>query len=168
RVRREVRGGQDVIDPKTGQGPGFESATQNIQLAEVEVNTDTGVTKVLRITSAVDMGTVFNPKAMEGQLEGGIDQGVGYALREEYIHGKTTDYKKIKFPMITDSCDVVPMVRETYRKGGCLGGTGMGETTMVSTAPAVCNAIKDACGVWMCHLPATPEKVKAALAAKKK
>ncbi|MBN1862992.1 MAG: molybdopterin-dependent oxidoreductase, partial [Dehalococcoidales bacterium] len=159
--------GEDVLDPKTGHGPSFMSDCHNIQLAEVEVNTKTGATKVIRITSAVDIGPVINPQAMEGQLEGGMDQGVGYALREEYIHGKTTDYIKFKFPKIGDTFEMVPIVQETIREDGPLGATGVGETTMVSTAPAVCSAIKDACGVWMCHLPATPEKVRAALAAKK-
>jgi aldehyde oxidoreductase len=160
--------GKNVLDPKTGHGlTTFFSECHNIQLAEVEVNTKTGATRVLRITSAVDMGPVINPQAAEGQLEGGMDQGAGYALREEYIHGKTTDYIKFKFPKIGDTFEMVPIIQETIREDGPLGATGVGETTMVSTAPAVCNAIQDACGVWMCHLPATPEKVKAALAAKK-
>ncbi|MBN1863009.1 MAG: molybdopterin-dependent oxidoreductase, partial [Dehalococcoidales bacterium] len=159
--------GKNVLDPKTGQGDTFYSECHNIQLAEVEVNTKTGATKVVRVTSAVDMGPVINPQAAEGQLEGGMDQGVGYALREEYIHGKTTDYIKFKFPKIGDTFEMVPIVQETIREDGPLGATGVGETTMVSTAPAVCNAINDACGVWMCHLPATPEKVKKALAARK-
>jgi aldehyde oxidoreductase len=160
--------GENVIDPKTGYGTTtFFSECHNIQLAEVEVNTKTGATKVIRITSAVDLGPVINPQAAEGQLEGGMDQGAGYALREEYIHGKTTDYIKFKFPTIGDTFEMVPIIQETIRQDGPLGATGVGETTMVSTAPAVCNAIKDACGVWMCHLPATPEKVKKALTAKK-
>ncbi len=160
--------GKNVLDPKTGHGlTTFFSECHNIQLAEVEVNTKTGATRVLRITSAVDMGPVINPQAAEGQLEGGMDQGAGYALREEYIHGKTTDYIKFKFPKIGDTFEMVPIIQETIREDGPLGATGVGETTMVSTAPAVCNAIQDACGVWMCHLPATQKKVKAALKAKK-
>ena len=159
--------GEDVLDPKTGQGENFLSECHNIQLAEVDVDINTGAVKVVRITSAVDMGPVINPQAAEGQLEGGMDQGAGYALREEYVHGKTTDYVKFKFPKIGDNFEMIPLTQETIREDGPLGATGVGETTMVSTAPAVCNAIKDACGVWMCHLPATPEKVKAALAAKK-
>ena len=92
-----------------------------------------------------------------------MDQGVGYALREEYILGKTKDYVTFKFPTIGTSFDMEIITLETPRKNGPLGATGIGEMTMVSTAPAVTNAIKDACGVRIYDLPATPEKVKAAL-----
>ena len=57
-------------------------------MAEVEVDTDTGVVRVVKMTVAVDAGTILNPQAVEGQLEGGMDQGVGYALREEYSTGR--------------------------------------------------------------------------------
>ncbi len=108
------------------------------------------------------------PKALEGQLEGGMDQGVGFALREEYILGKTKDYVSFKFPTIKDSFETEIMTRETPRLHGPLGATGIGEMTMVSTAPAVTNAIYNACGARIYRLPATPEKVKAALSATRK
>jgi aldehyde oxidoreductase len=152
------------LDPKTGQGPTFESQVHNIQMAEVEVNTETGEARVIRMTTAVDAGPVINPQNLEGQLEGGMDQGVGFALREEYIHGKTKDWVTFKFPTMKTAFDTEVIIRETPRIKGTLGATGIGEMTMVSTAPAVINAIKDACGIWICHLPATPEKIKAALA----
>ena len=97
-----------------------------------------------------------------------MDQGVGYALREEYIHGKTKDWVTFKFPTIREHFDSEIITRETPRSNGPLGATGIGEMTMVSTAPAVTNAICNACGARICSLPATPEKVKAALAAKNK
>jgi aldehyde oxidoreductase len=97
-----------------------------------------------------------------------MDQGVGFALREEYIPGKTRDWVSFKFPTINNTFDMEIYARETPRVGGPLGATGIGEMTMVSTAPAVTNAIRNACGVRICDLPATPEKVKAALAAQKK
>ena len=93
-----------------------------------------------------------------------MDQGVGYALREEYILGKTKDYLSMKFPTIKDTFEMEIITHETPRLKGPLGATGIGEMTMVSTAPAVINAIKDACGVRVYDLPATPAKVKAALA----
>lgn len=151
------------LDKQTGQGNAQVSECHNIQMAEVEVNTETGVTKVLKMTVAVDAGTIINPQAFEGQLEGGMDQGVGFALREEYILGKTTDYVSFKFPTIRDSFDVNIIKLETPRSNGPFGATGIGEMTMVSTAPAVTNAIYNACGVRIYSLPATPEKVKAAL-----
>ena len=97
-----------------------------------------------------------------------MDQGVGYALREEYILGKTKDYVTFKFPTIKDSFDNEIITRETPRLNGPLGATGIGEMTMVSTAPAITNAIYNACGVRIYDLPATQEKVKAALATLKK
>ena len=156
------------LDPKTGQGSSFVSECHNIQMAEVEVNTETGASRVLKMTSAVDAGTIINPQALEGQLEGGMDQGVGFALREEYILGKTKDYVSFKFPTIKDSFESEIMTRETPRLHGPLGATGIGEMTMVSTAPAVTNAIYNACGARIYRLPATPEKVKAALSAARK
>jgi aldehyde oxidoreductase len=152
------------LDPKTGQGNAFVTECHNIQMAEVEVNTDTGAVRVMKMTTAVDAGTIINPQALEGQLEGGMDQGVGYALREEYIHGKTKDYVSFKFPTIRDAFDIEIITVETPRSNGPLGATGVGEMTMVSTAPAVTNAIYNACRARIYHLPATPEKVKAALA----
>jgi len=152
------------LDPETGLGPSFESRVHSIQMAEVEVNIDNGEVRVLKVTTAVDPGTVIHPQNLEGQLEGGVDQGVGYALREEYVHGKTIDYVTFKFPTIMTAFEMESIIRETPRLRGPLGATGVGEMTMVCTAPAVINAIYDACGARIYDLPATPEKVKAALA----
>jgi aldehyde oxidoreductase len=155
------------LDPETGQGPSFESRVYAIQMAELEVNTETGQVRVLRVTTAVDPGTVINPNNVIGQLHGGMDQGVGFALREEYIHGETEDWTTFKFPTMKTAFDMDVIMRETPRKYGPLGAVGIGEMTMVCTAPAVINAIYDACGVRIYRLPATPEKIKAALAARK-
>ena len=155
------------LDPKTGQGPSFESQVQNIQMAEVEVDTGTGEVRVIKITTVVDAGPVIHPQNLQGQLEGGMDQGVGYALREEYVHGQSKDWVTFKFPTMKTAFDMEVIALETPRLKGTLGATGIGEMTMVSTAPAVINAVKDACGVRIYDLPATPEKIKAALAAVK-
>jgi aldehyde oxidoreductase len=159
--------GLDQLDPKTGQGLPYDSQVHNIQMAELEVNTDTGEVRVLRMTTAVDAGPIINPQSLEGQLEGGMDQGVGFALREEYIHGQTKDWLTLKFPTIDTAFEVEHITRETPRVRGTLGATGIGEMTMCSTAPAIVNAIRNACGVGIYHLPATPEKIKAALAKSK-
>ncbi len=155
-------------DEKTGQGASNESIVHNIQMAEVEVNTETGDVKVLKMTTAVDCGVIINPQAVEGQLEGGMDQGIGFALREEYIHGKTKDWKTFKFPTIEMMPEMEIMFQETPRPNGTLGATGIGEMTMISTAPSITNAIYNACGVRITDLPATPDKVKKGLSALKK
>jgi aldehyde oxidoreductase len=156
------------IDKVTGQGTPFLSDCHNIQIAEVEVDTETGAVRVLKMTAGIDAGTVINQQAIEGQLEGGMDQGVGFALREEYIAGKTKDYVTFKFPTIRDSFEIEVITRQTPRLYAPLGATGVGEMTMTSTAPAVTNAIYNACGARIFNLPATPDKVKAALASVKK
>ena len=151
------------LDPQTGQGPSFESQVHAVQLAEVEVNTATGEVRVVKMTTAVDAGRVINPKNLEGQLEGGMDMGVGFALREIYIDGQTKDWVSFKFPTIGHSFEMETIIRETPRTKGPLGATGVGEMTMVPTAPAMMNAIANACGARVRHLPATPDKVLAAL-----
>ncbi|RPH41768.1 MAG: aldehyde oxidase [Desulfobulbaceae bacterium] len=154
------------LDLQTGQGPSFESQVHAVQLVELEVDTESGKVKVLKMTTAVDAGPVINPLNLTGQLEGGMDMGVGFALREEYLAGKTKDWVSFKFPTIWEHFQMETIIRETPRPKGPLGATGIGEMCMVPTAPAVINAINNAAGVWICNLPATPEKIKAALAAK--
>jgi aldehyde oxidoreductase len=161
-----AEGKEAVLDPETGQGPSFESRIHEIQMAEVEVNTDTGEVRVIRVTTAVDPGTVINPHNLEGQLHGGMDQGVGFALREEYVHGQTKDWVTFKFPTMKTAFDMDVIINQTPRRKGPLGATGVGEMTMVCTAPAVTNAIYDACGVRIYDLPATPDKIKASLVCK--
>jgi aldehyde oxidoreductase len=150
-------------DEKTGQGDSNESLVHNIQMTEMDVNTETGEVKITKMTTTVDAGVIINPQAVEGQLEGGIDQGIGFALREEYIPGKTNDWKTFKFPTIEMMPEMEILFQETPRPNGTLGATGIGEMTMISTAPSVTNAIYNACGVRIAHLPATPEKVKEGL-----
>ena len=151
------------LDPKTGQGPSTDSDVHSIQMAEVAVNTETGEVKVIKITTAVDAGPIINPHNFEGQLEGGMDMGVGYALREQYIAGETTDWRSFQFPTMKTAFDMEVITRETPRIRGTQGATGVGEMSMVATAPAVINAIWNACGVLITDLPATPDKILAAL-----
>jgi aldehyde oxidoreductase len=151
------------LDSQTGQGPSFESQVHAVQMAELEVDTDSGEVKVLKMTTAVDAGKVINPQNLTAQLEGGMDMGVGFALREKYIAGQTKDWLTFKFPTIRHSFDIETIIRETPRPRGPMGATGVGEMCMVPTAPAVINAIKNATGVWVCDLPATPEKIRTLL-----
>jgi aldehyde oxidoreductase len=151
------------LDPETGQGPSFESEVHALQLAEVEVDTETGAVRVVKMTTAVDAGTIIHPQNLSGQLEGGMDMGTGFALREEYVAGQSKDWVTFKFPSMRTSFDMEVITRETPRKYGPKGAVGVGEMTLVPTAPAVMNAIEDACGARITDLPATPDKVKAAL-----
>ncbi len=154
------------LDPQTGLGPSFEVQVFSIQMAEVEVNAETGEVKVLKLTSAADPGRIIHPGNVEGQLHGGMDMGAGFALREEYVHGKSKDWISFKFPNIRYAMDMDTILLETPRELGTLGSVGIGEMAMVATAPAIVNAIRDATGAMVYELPATPERVKAALAAR--
>jgi aldehyde oxidoreductase len=92
-----------------------------------------------------------------------MDMGAGYALREEYVAGKTKDWVSFKYPSMQTAFDMETVLLETPRNRGTDGAVGVGEMTMVPTAPAVINAVHDACGVWVTDLPAVPDKIKAAL-----
>jgi aldehyde oxidoreductase len=153
------------MDPKTGQGVSFVSHVHSVQMAELEVDTESGEVRVLKMTTAVDAGTVINPRNLEGQIEGGIDMGVGMALQEEYIAGETRDWTTFKFPTIRNTFDMETLVVETPRAKGPMGATGVGEMCLVPTTPAVINAIKNATGIWILDLPATPDRIRAALKA---
>ncbi len=153
------------LDPHTGQGPSFEVQVFSIQLAEVEVDTATGDVRVVRMTSAADAGTLINPQNVIAQLEGGMDMGAGFALREEFVPGRTKDWISFRFPTMRTAFDMDVILRETPRVLGTLGAVGVGEMSMVSTAPAIVNAIRDACGAAVFELPATKERVRSALAA---
>ncbi len=160
--KKSMAGG--TLDQETGQGPSFDSQVHAIQLAELEVNAETGDVRVLKMTTACDAGVVINPQNVEGQLEGGMDMGVAYALREKYVAGQTKDWVTFRFPSTNTSFEMKTILLQTPRNRGTNGAVGVGEMTMVPTAPAVINAIHNACGVWVTDLPAQPEKVKAALA----
>jgi aldehyde oxidoreductase len=153
------------LDAETGQGPSYESEVHAVQMVELEVDRTSGEVKILKMTTAVDAGTVINPNNLTGQLEGGADMGVGLALREQYIAGETKDWRTFKFPTMRDSFPQEVIIRETPRNRGPLGSTGVGEMCLVPTAPAVINAIHNAVGVFICDLPATPDKILAALGA---
>jgi len=153
------------LDPVTGLGPSFEVQVFSVQMAEVEVNIETGETRVLKITSAADPGRIIHPGNVEGQLHGGMDMGIGFALREEYVPGKSRDWITFKFPSIRYATEMETILVETPRELGTLGSVGIGEMAMVSTAPAIANAIRHATGAVVGRLPATPERVRAALAA---
>jgi aldehyde oxidoreductase len=153
----------DPLDPKTGQGPAYESWSYSLQMAEVEVDMESGKVRVLKMTAAADVGMVIHPQNVTAQMEGGMDMGIGLALREKYTAGKTKDWATFKFPTIGDSCPMEVVLVETPRSMGPLGATGVAEMSIMPTAPAIINAIYNAAGVWICDLPATPDKIKAAL-----
>jgi len=132
-------------------------------VAEVEVDLDTGVVKVLGISAAHDVGRVINRLGIEGQIEGGIAQGIGYALYEEVklqggrvLNPTFTDYKLVT---TRDVPELKIEFIETHDPAGPHGAKGVAEAPLVPVAPAIANAIFNATGVRMTELPMTPERV---------
>jgi len=150
-------------DPKTGQGVPWETYSFGIQMAEVSVEIKTGKVDVLKITSVHDLGTVINIQNVEGQLHGGIYMGLGYALMEEFVYTKTDSFAKFKVPRAKDMPEMEIITLNIPRKKGPFGASGTAEYADVPTAPAIANAIYNACGARIRDLPITPEKTKKAL-----
>ncbi|MGA2463493.1 MAG: molybdopterin cofactor-binding domain-containing protein [Thermodesulfobacteriota bacterium] len=136
---------------------------------EVEVNRETGTVKVLRVVSAHDVGKAINPKLTEGQIEGGIFQGIGYALTEEIHYDSKTgrtlnaDFFDYKIPCSQDMPVIEPILIETLDPTGPFGAKGVGESSLISVAPSIANAVYDAIGVRIKSLPITGEKILEAL-----
>ena len=153
-----------AMDPETGQGKPFSTYVYATQVAEVEVDDETGEVEVLRIVAAHDCGTPINPTLVEGQVEGGISMGVGLALQEEILFdddGKQINPNLTNYIMPTslDMPDVEVEIVKNYDPTGPFGAKGVGEPTSVPTAACIMNAIYDAVGVRVTDLPATAEKV---------
>ena len=147
-------------DPKTGQGIPWETYSFGIQMAEAAVEVKTGKVDVLKITSVHDLGTVINIQNVEGQLHGGIYMGLGYALTEEFVYTKTDSFAKFRVPRAKDMPEMEVITLNIPRKKGPFGASGTAEYADVPTAPAIANAISNACGARIRNLPITPEKVK--------
>jgi aldehyde oxidoreductase len=154
------------MDPVTAQGQHFATRVHGVQMAEIEVNTESGEVRILKMSAVVDCGTVINPLVVSCQLEGGMDMGAGIALREKYVHGETVDWVTYKYPTMKEAFEKEVILLETPRKNGPLGATGVGEFTLMPTSPAILNAIDNAIGVRIYDLPATPDKILKALKAK--
>lgn len=137
------------------------------QIAVVEVDEKTGEVKVLKVIAAHDCGKPINPASIESQIEGGVVMGMGYALSEEFKveEGRilTKTLKQCRIPDITQTPEIIPIIVEDEEPTGPFGAKGLAELGMNPTAPAIINAIYDAVGVRITHLPATKEKVLAAL-----
>ena len=155
------------MDPETGQGKPFSTYVYATQIADVEVDDETGEVEVLRIVATHDCGTPINPMLVEGQIQGGISMGVGFALQEEILFkdGKQVNPNLTNYIMPTslDMPELEVEMVDNYDPTGPFGAKGAGEPTAVPTAAAIMNAIYDAVGVRITSLPATSEKVLSAI-----
>jgi CO/xanthine dehydrogenase Mo-binding subunit len=132
-------------------------------LAEVEVNVETGEVRVIRIVAVHDVGRALNPQSIQGQVEGAIAMSLGAALMEEYLPGITTGFSNYYLPTIRSIPEIEVVLVEVPSRCGPMGAKGLGEAATLPTAPAIVNGIYRATGARIRKLPATPERVLAAL-----
>ena len=167
-----VMAAQESYDPPTealdenGQGKPYAIYGYGAQMAELDVDLALGTVRVLRILAAHDLGRVINPQLAEGQIEGGIAQGLGMALMEEYIPGRTENLHDYLIPTSGDMPQIRSILIEKPDPEGPMGAKGLGEHVLIPTAPAILNAIAHATGVRMTRVPVLPHRLRAALRAR--
>jgi CO/xanthine dehydrogenase Mo-binding subunit len=152
------------FDPETGYGTPNFAYGYVAQAVEVEVDTETGQLRILRVVCADDVGKAINPQQIEGQIEGGVAQAVGWATCENLLleggHVLTPHLSTYLIPTISDVPEQVQsVIVERPDPRGPWGARGMGEMPFIPLAPALVAAIHDATGVWFDELPLTPERV---------
>ncbi len=149
------------------EGAGVSFATH---MVDVELDPDTGSTKILRYTVFQDAGKAVHPSYVEGQFQGGAVQGIGWALNEEYIYGKdgilqNAGFLDYRIPVASDLPMIDTVILEIPNPGHPYGVRGVGETSIVPPLAAIANAVSAAAGVRMTQLPMSPPRVLAALQA---
>jgi len=165
--------GAQAPDKETGQSPKVSAFWMYAtQVADVEVDVETGQVKVLRVVAAHDAGRIINPDGAEAQIEGGVVQGLGATLHEEMIVkdgiALNPSFAEYKIPASMDVPEIIPVFVETEHDEGPYGAKGLGEPVLAPVSPAIANAVLDAVGVRISSLPITPEKVLRALAEKQR
>jgi CO/xanthine dehydrogenase Mo-binding subunit len=163
--------GEGTFDPPTtpldadGQGVPYATYAFAAQMATVEVDTELGTVKVLRMVAAHDVGKAINPTLVEGQIEGGIAQGLGLALMEEYLPGRTENLHDYLMPTIGDVPEIECLLIEDREPLGPSGAKGIGEPALVPTAPAILGAVHHATGVRAHRVPLLPHRLREAIVA---
>ena len=157
----------DSLDPETGQGQAHPDYAYGAHAVEVAVDVDTGEVEVLKSIAAHDVGQCINPAAVEGQIQGGAQNGQGYALSEEMLYEEgrlvTPSFSEYLMPTAMDMPKVECIILESRSGVGPYGAKGIGEPAMTPVAPAIANAVADAIGVRVFEMPITPERVVRAL-----
>jgi aldehyde oxidoreductase len=168
----DVLTGYGRFDPPTtpldanGQGVPYSCYGFATQVALVEVDLDLGKVQVLKIAAAHDVGKAINPQQVEGQIQGGTAQGIGLALMEEYIPGRTENLHDYLIPTFGDMPEMICLIVESPTRHGPHGAKGVGEPALISTAPAIFGGIYRAAGVRVRKVPVLPHRLRAAIRAK--
>ncbi|ATU63341.1 molybdopterin-dependent oxidoreductase [Piscinibacter gummiphilus] len=167
-----VLAAEESFDPPStaldadGQGRPYATYAFGAQLAEVQVDCETGRVRVRRVVAAHDVGKAVNPTLLEGQVEGAVAQGVGMALMEKYHPGRHNNLHDYLIPTVHDMPDVETFFIESPTPDGPYGAKGIGEPALVPTAAAILNAVHHATGARVREAPASPDVVLRALAAR--
>lgn len=153
-----------AFEPETGQADPNFSYGYVAQVVDLEVDTQTGMVRILDVISANDVGKAINPQQIEGQTEGAVVQAAGYALMENFLqkdgYVQTSHFSTYLIPTVLDIPDRVETVILEYPDpNGPWGARGMGEMPYIPLTPAITAAIHDATGVWFNDFPLTPERV---------
>jgi len=162
---------QESYDPPTqpldenGQGVPYAVYGYAAQMVSLDVDTLLGTVDLKAMTAAHDVGRAINPQLVEGQIHGGIAQGIGLALMEEFRPGQTDNLHDYLMPTIGDVPPIDTVIVEVADPHGPYGAKGLGEHVLIPTAPAILNAITHASGARVRDLPATPDKVLAGILA---
>jgi aldehyde oxidoreductase len=148
-------------NPLDAKGQGIPYATYGFaaQICSLDVDTDLGTVKVNRIVAAHDVGKAINPMLVEGQIHGGIAQGLGLALMEEFIPGRTENLHDYLIPTFGDMPEIEIILVEDHEPLGPSGAKGIGEPALVPTAPAILGAIRHAVGVTPTKVPVLPHRL---------
>jgi len=160
---------EETFDPPTGplndEGQGDPHAAYGFgaHMVELAIDRDLGTVRLLKITAAHDVGRAINPTLIEGQIEGGIAQGIGFALTEEFHPGPSVSLRDCFIPTAGDVPPIESILIEEATPLGPFGAKGIGEQALIPTAPAILNAIYDAIGTRLNRVPATPDRVRAAI-----
>ncbi len=158
-----------TYDPPTtrldanGQGTPYAVYGYGAQLVELDVDQTLGTVRLLKITAAHDLGRAINPMLARGQIEGGIAQGIGLALMEEYLPNRTENLHDYLIPTFGDVPPIESLLIEVPDPEGPFGAKGLGEHVLIPTAPAILNAIRHATGVEITQVPALPHRLRAAI-----
>ncbi len=144
-----------------------------VHLVDVEVDKETGSSKILRYTVFQDAGKAIHPSYVEGQMQGGAVQGIGWALNEEYIYGddgklQNPGFLDYRIPVASDLPMIEPVILEIPNPGHPYGVRGVGETSIVPPLAAISNAISRATNIRFSDLPMSPPKVLKAIKDKQK
>jgi len=155
--------GAEISINAQGAGAGF-----GAHICDVEVDPDTGFVKILRYTAVQDVGRAIHPSYVEGQIQGGATQGIGWALNEEYVYDKNgrmdnAGFLDYRIPVASDLPMIDAVLVEVPNKRHPFGVRGVGEVPIVPPMAAIGNAVKSATGIRMHSLPMSPPKVRAAL-----